>query len=401
MTLKNTQTEFGLVAKGFHWLIAFIILGLIPVGFFMTGMDNSPVKFEVYAWHKTFGLTVFFLGLARIIWRFISPPPPVLATHQRWEHRLANAAHIWLYICIIGLPLSGWLMSSAAEFPVPFFGLQMPALMGKDEGLADLFQEVHEALAYSILAILALHIAGALKHHVIDRDETLKRMAYRRAGIFLAVTIVFISGLSYVVSAYSMLKEGEEGRETSASSNAETTTSVISSAEPVASAIADGWVIDQAASSLTFTATLYGAKFEGTFKDFSGEIEFDPKNPEQGSGIIRISMKDVVTGDKDRDSNIGGAAFFDSTTYPESVLKIDSFIAKDDGFEGQGTLTIKGVAMPITFPFTLDINDTQAIAVGTLTLKRLDFGIGTGEWVDDKTIGHDVIVSFNVTATRP
>jgi len=214
MTLKNTQTDFGLVAKSFHWVIALLILGMVPLGFFMSGMENSPFKFELYGLHKSFGLLVFFLGLARIVWRFVSPPPPALATHQKWEYLLANAAHIWLYVCLIALPLTGWLMSSAGGYPVGFFGIEMPALMGKNESLGGIFYELHEAFVYSILAILALHMAGALKHHIFDRDRTLKRMTMAQAGLGVAMLIVFLAGLSYVVTAYSMLRGDADEQET-------------------------------------------------------------------------------------------------------------------------------------------------------------------------------------------
>lgn len=397
MTFKNSQVEFGFVAKGFHWIIAFIILGLIPVGFFMGGMENSPLKFEVYAMHKSFGLLVFFLGLGRIVWRFISLPPPVLPTHQRWEHVLASMAHVWLYICMIALPLTGWLMSSAGEFPVPFFGIQMPPLIGKNEALGELFYDLHEAFAYSILVILALHMAGALKHHVLDRDETLKRMTYQKAGIGLAAALIFIAGLSYVMSGYAMLRG--DGDEQEIESSSETP---VSSMEGQEGLDTDGWIIDQAESSLTFSATMYGAAFEGTFKDFEGTIQFDPENLDAGSGIIRVVMANVMTGDKDRDSNIGGSAFFDSAAHPESILKIDRFTASNmgAGYDAHGTLTIKGVTVPVILPFTIEINDQIAVAKGEITLNRLDFEIGTGEWSEDKTIGHSVTVSFSVKAKQ-
>jgi cytochrome b561 len=409
MTLANTEEEYGLIAKLFHWLIAVIVIGLLPLGLFMTGMENSPLKLEIYAVHKSFGLLVFFLGLGRIVWRIVSPPPDHLESHEHWEVTLAAASHFWLYVCIIGMPLTGWLMSSAMEFPVPFFGVQLPHLIGKDEHLGELFREAHGVIAYTLLFVLALHVAGALKHHVIDKDETLSRMAFRTQGMLLPAAIVLVVGASFGISALLIAKDFLHKRtETAAPAMQTAVKSAPAGATAPAAALPDtsvlaenGWAIVPAQSKLQFRTTMYGSEFTGDLPDFNGTIIFNPDDLSTARADIRINMAKVTTGDSDRDSNIGGAAWFDSAAFPEARYEAAKFEkAEGNNYVAIGNLTIRGKTMPVVIPFTLDIAGNTAHMKGDVTLNRLDYGMGEGEWEDEKTVGHDVEVLIDVTAIR-
>ncbi len=404
MTLSNTEDEYGYIAKIFHWTIAVLIIGLLPVGLFMGGMENSPLKFQIFAMHKSFGLLVFFLGIARLVWRFISPPPDHLESHARWEVTLAGAAHFWLYVCIIGMPLSGWLMSNAGEFPVPFFGIQMPTLVGKNESLGDLFYEVHEALGFTLLFVLALHAAGALKHHVIDKDETLARMTYKTKGLVLPVLIVAILGLSYAASGAAMLFGEDDEEEAAVATEKPGIPASAENAMPAADTSIlpkDGWKIVPTQSKLQFQAVLYGSPFTGEFQEFSGIIIFNPDDLANAKADIRIDMKKVVTGDADRDKNIVGAEWFDSDKFPESRFVSKSFEkGGENNYVAIGDLTIHGVTMPLALPFTLDINGKTAHMKALATLNRINFGVGMGEWEDGKTVGTDVKIAIDLTAIQ-
>lgn len=398
MRFLNSDEEYGLVHKSFHWIIAVLIIGLIPVGLGMTMMENSPLKLEVFAMHKSFGLVVFFLGLFRICWRFFSITPDDLETHKPWEVTLASAAHFWLYVCIIGMPLTGWLMSSAAEFPVPFFGYQMPHLMGKDEALAETFSNAHGILGYTLLFVLALHAAGALKHHVIDKDETLKRMSWAKAGLGLVAILVLYMGLSYALSAKAIFDKSMRNTVENipvakpAGDLSMTDTSALAAHE---------WAIVKAQSKLTFRTTLYGSEFEGVFSGFDGKIIFDPANLESAFADIQIQMKNVATGDHDRDANIGYGEWFDSENYPESNFRTIQFEDLGEGrYLAIGNLTIRDVTMPLSLPFTLSIDGDTAKMEGEANINRLDYGIGKGQWEDEKSVGHNVKVKIQLIAIR-
>ena len=165
------------VAKGLHWLMAALILGLAALGIVMHEMPLSPLKLELYAWHKWFGVTVFLLVWLRLAWRLTHRPPAQPATLSAPLQRLAHAGHALLYVLMIVIPLSGWLMSSAKGVQTVWFGLvPLPDLLGRDRELGDLLQQAHKLLNLLLLLTLAGHVLAALWHHFVLKDDTLRRM---------------------------------------------------------------------------------------------------------------------------------------------------------------------------------------------------------------------------------
>ncbi len=159
-----------------HWLIALLVLANLALGLYVSDLRLSPTKLQLIAYHKWIGMTVLLLVLPRLLLRFIRPAPPPLPG-PAWQRKAAAATHGLLYVLMIAVPMTGWLMSSAKGFPVVMFGaVQLPDLVGKSEALGDFFEEAHEWLTNGLLALVLLHVAAALKHHLIDRDATLARM---------------------------------------------------------------------------------------------------------------------------------------------------------------------------------------------------------------------------------
>lgn len=175
------QERYTATAKLLHWLIALIILGLLPLGFYMSGLKLSPQKLQLYSWHKWAGVTVFMLVLVRILWR-IGHRPPALPAHMKpYERKAAHLGHLALYVLMLAIPLSGWLMSSAKGFQTVWFGiLPLPDLLAKDRELGDTLLLVHQTLNFTLIAVLLGHIGAALKHHFMNRDEVLTRMLPQR-----------------------------------------------------------------------------------------------------------------------------------------------------------------------------------------------------------------------------
>lgn len=159
-----------------HWLIALLILAAFPLGLYMSDLPLSPNKLKLYSYHKWTGITVLLLFVPRILWRLTHTPPKALPM-PAWQHKIAEGTHHLLYLLMFLVPLTGWLMSSAKGFQVVYFGvLPIPDLIAKNPELGDLLKEVHEALNWILFGLVGLHVAGALKHHIIDRDSTLRRM---------------------------------------------------------------------------------------------------------------------------------------------------------------------------------------------------------------------------------
>lgn len=175
--LKNTPDAYGLITKSLHWLIGALILFLIGLGLYMTSLEPTAAIFPLYARHKSFGVVVLVLALIRIGWHLYSKRPALAGTFKPWEKKAAEAGHFFLYVAMLGMPLSGWLMSSAAGRSVSVFGLfTLPDLVTKDEALKDIFKETHEVLAYALIATICVHVLAALKHHFINKDGVLRRM---------------------------------------------------------------------------------------------------------------------------------------------------------------------------------------------------------------------------------
>jgi cytochrome b561 len=165
------------MAIALHWLIAALILCTFLLAQYMTGLELSPAKLKLYSYHKWIGVTIFLLVLVRLAWRLAHRPPPPPASMPAWQHRTANIAHFFLYVLTLAIPISGWLMSSASGFQVVYLGhIAIPDLLEKDKALADQLKQVHEALNWLMLAVVVLHAAAALKHHLLDRDDVLRRM---------------------------------------------------------------------------------------------------------------------------------------------------------------------------------------------------------------------------------
>lgn len=176
MSACNTSDRFGWIAKGLHWLTALAIAAMFAIALWMDALPIGLQKLEAYGWHKSLGITILAVTVARLIWRLANPQPRFLG-QVSWQRRASIVTHWALYALLLGMPMVGWLMSSAANTPVNVFGVfLLPNLVAPDRELAELFEDVHEAGAVLLLVLLAVHVAAAIKHHAVDKDATLRRM---------------------------------------------------------------------------------------------------------------------------------------------------------------------------------------------------------------------------------
>jgi cytochrome b561 len=178
MSMKNTADRYGHIAQLLHWVVVALIITQFVLASMVEDLPRlSAERLETTALHKSVGLTVLLLAAVRLVWRALSPPPLLPSTMKRWERSLAQITHWGLYGIMFALPLSGWLWSSASNYPVSWFGLvQLPDLVQPAERLKDIFHEGHEILGTLLLSLAVLHALAALKHHFIDRDSILRRM---------------------------------------------------------------------------------------------------------------------------------------------------------------------------------------------------------------------------------
>ena len=176
MTIPTRTPRYTSTAIALHWLLALAIVGAFGMGLYMSGLPLSPTRLKLYNWHKWAGVTILALSALRLLWR-LGHRPPADPPMPAWQARAAHAVHGLLYLVFFAVPLSGWAYSSAAGFPIVWFGvLPLPDFVPVDKALAEQLKELHALMAWSLALLVLVHVAGALKHQLIDKDGLLLRM---------------------------------------------------------------------------------------------------------------------------------------------------------------------------------------------------------------------------------
>jgi cytochrome b561 len=171
------KTRYDAVAQTFHWLIAALIVVQFALAWTADDLPLGLHKLALLARHKSFGMTVLTLAVLRLLWRWSHRPPALPKAMTPIEVKLAHATHLAFYVLLFAMPLSGWLMSSAKNYSVSWFGVfTWPNLIGKNEAAFSALRETHEFLSWALLAMAILHVLAALKHHFWNKDDVLLRM---------------------------------------------------------------------------------------------------------------------------------------------------------------------------------------------------------------------------------
>jgi cytochrome b561 len=174
---SSGAARYTTTASVLHWLIAALVLGMIALGWWMQEIPKTPVgpRVNAYNLHKSIGMAVLLLMLWRMQWRATHPPPAFLAM-PRWQARVARAVHLLFYVCLILQPVTGYLGSAYSGYPVKFFGLTLPAWAAADPTLKDTMSVIHRGNSWVLVSALALHFGASLKHALIDRDGSMRRI---------------------------------------------------------------------------------------------------------------------------------------------------------------------------------------------------------------------------------
>jgi len=181
MSLKNSEHHYGWLAVVLHWLVAAVVVGLFALGFWMVDLSYYDEWYRKGPdLHRSIGLILFAVVVFRLLWRFINTSPRPLANHQRWEVVSAHVAHSLLYVLMFVAMVSGYLITTADGSSISVFGLfDVPSVTGQVKGMEDTAGAVHYWSTWALVGLAGIHALGALKHHFIDRDETLRRMSGR------------------------------------------------------------------------------------------------------------------------------------------------------------------------------------------------------------------------------
>ncbi|WP_339106818.1 cytochrome b/b6 domain-containing protein [Roseovarius rhodophyticola] len=419
MPMTNSNTTYGAITKSFHWLTALLILSVIPLGIFAndlayaikdpdvatTDADISRAAF-LFSLHKTIGVTIFFVALLRILWAVSQKKPGLLNGDNTLEATAAETVHWLLYGSLVLVPLTGWIHHAATTGFAPIwwpFGQSLP-FVPKDEALAHQMAGLHYILQWVLVGSVALHIAGALKHHVIDGDATLRRMLPGRMSAeptteqpghalpFMAALIVWGVALG-TGSALGWLKPHEAHVETAAPAVEKTQTA--ETAEPVVAAGDNQWIVET--GTLSIAVTQLGSEIKGSFATWNADITYSETADNDGVyGTVQVSVDIASLTLGSVTSNATGADFLDAANHPTALFEAQ-IIEGETGLVAQGTLTIKGAEVPVAIPFELAITDGLADAQGQLTVDRRDFGVGGS---DEGNVGASVVISFELTARK-
>jgi cytochrome b561 len=177
MNQPGVRRRYGITAQALHWIVAGLIVTQYVLARMAAHLPLGARKLALLAEHKSFGMTVLMLAVIRLAWRFNNPPPPLPADMHRVERFLAHATHVSFYVLLFAMPLSGWLMSSAKNYSVSWFGAFIwPNLIAPNEAAFNFFRALHHLLSNILFAIASLHVLAALKHHFWHKDDVLVRM---------------------------------------------------------------------------------------------------------------------------------------------------------------------------------------------------------------------------------
>lgn len=399
----TTNTSWNRVAKSLHWLIALCIFVAATLGWIAHESAISPGKLQLFLWHKSVGITVLGLMFLRLVWRLTHAAPQDVSGMSAQELKLANIGHWVLYAFAILLPLSGWILNSAANYPFRWFGLfEVPMLMGADKDIQTAATRAHWLLFCILAALVAGHVAMAFKHHLAG-IPLLSRMLPERLG--LVPTLVFLLGLSgaWVALAYTMsysTPAGDAGNQTQAVEQDVTDESISATTAGVKSAPL--WVMDAENSSLKFIATYDQIEFEGGFSEFAPVIHFDPADLGGSNFDVSINTTTVDTDNYDRDELLPLKDWFWFEEFQEAKYIASSFESLTGGqYRANGVLDLKGVSKAVPLDFSWEVVDeSTAKLVGTAVMNRRDFAIGAGGWFDDPTVGYEIKVLVDITLTK-
>ena len=419
---SKQRDRYASVAIALHWLIALAIMLQVSLAWRMDG-PLTPENFALIQLHKSVGITVLALSVLRLGWRLANPPPPLPADMPPWEKALAHAAHLGLYAIMIGMPLTGWLMVSASKRAIPtlLYGAvhwpDLPGFAAMAPGAKAVWRAIgengHGLLADGLYLLFVLHVAGALKHQFLDRDQPiLARMAPGAAAgrwweprlMIIAAVLVAAAAFGKTVQPHRPAQSPPAAIVTSTPSPAASPVAeppvAIAAPTPGQSAEPVAWKVD-AGSTLGFTTSWSGDAVQGRFERWTAAIVFSPDALDRSKVSVSIDIASAKTGDEQRDASLPASDWFDIATHPKATFTASKFERTGaDRYVAHGTLSLRGVSKPLDLPFKLSITGDKAKVSAETSLDRTLFGVGQGEFAATDQIPAKVTVRVELTATR-
>ena len=413
--------RYSYTAITLHWLIALLLAFQIALGWALEG-NNGPELFARYQLHKSIGISILLLSLARLAVRLFTPRPPA-SDGPAWTRMLAGIVHGLFYLVMILGPVTGWLLVSTARVQVPtlLYGLVPWPHLPVGRALHEPAESIHGAMAWLAIGLFLLHIIGALRHQWLLGKPDLQRMIPFARGKAVGAAI---GALALVGGAFALGQTVYPERSRPVVVKAPpmpTAAPVAPQAVPAAPLVEDKAPVEDATKEapveakepladwtvasggrLGFTARWNGEAVRGSFGRWRAAIRFSPDVLARSNIRVTVDLASADTGDGQRDDSLKSSDFFNVTAQPNAI-----FTARDirhidgDRYEARGTLDLRGVSKPVTLRFTLRIEGNKARVAGTARIDRTAFGVGQGVWAATDAIAAGVDVDFSFSATRP
>jgi cytochrome b561/polyisoprenoid-binding protein YceI len=394
------QPRYSLGAIILHWLLALALAFQLSLGL---GLDDlGPRGFALYQFHKSIGIAVLILSLLRLLWRLTHKPLP--AKESGWQGAVAKTVHAALYLFMIGAPVTGWLMVSTDRVKVPtlLFGTVPWPHLPLPRSLNGFAHESHELLGWLGIALILLHVAGAVRHQWLLKDNIMGRMAPGR-GTWLVLALLVPAGWAFGLVMLGNTGPAPVAKEapapaplatsaTPAPANeiaAVTTPTEAPTTPPI-------WTV-QPGGTLAFSVSNGADTVSGRFGKWRGDIAFDPEHPESAAITITVDLASASVGDATQDAMLAGTDFFDAAAHPRATYRVTSVRVTTPGhYAARGTLSLKDKVRPQTLAFRLTGRGLSRHVEGSATIDRNAFRIGAGDAAQN--LAPEVTLSFSFDA---
>ena len=376
--------RYSLAAIILHWAIAALLAFQIAVGWALGGLGARG--FTLYQLHKSVGITILALTILRIVIRYWKPRPP--AKEGGWQGALASGVHFGLYAFMLAAPLTGWALVSTAKVKVPtlIFGILPLPPLPLPASAHEAFENGHGLIAWIGIALFLLHVAGALRHHLLIGDGLIWRMVPGRSrALLLALPALILIGF---VAGRAIVPAGDAPASPARSAAAD---------EEVAGAPA-AWSV-QPGGTIHFSVGNDGETISGNFSKWTARIVMDPDRPETADIQVTIDMASASVGDAYKDGMLPNEEFLATAAHPTATFTAKGAEATSPGrYQANGTLTLKGVSKPQTIRFSLSGAGATRRVRGIASIARAAFGVGNGE--SSGSLAPQVAVTFDFSARR-
>lgn len=414
--------RYSPVAIVLHWAIAALLAFQLSLGWRLEDIPKGVGQFTAFQLHKSVGITILLLTVLRVAARLFArrpaplPAPPALKA-------LVGLVHAGLYAVMLGGPLTGWILVSTAKVrlqtmlfsTIPWPDLPVPASWHEPA------EDIHGLLGWVLVGLFVLHVAGALRHHLL-RDDTIGRMIPLRGhGALTVAVIVALGGIAGSLALAKLMPFGKAAAPVAAETGDAATDTALAEASDTAaapdaasavptgdaSAAADAatgkaadWTVAKG-GKLGFAVVYSGSPVQGSFAKWDAAIRFSPDDLPGSSIKVTVDLASVGSGDAQRDDMLRSDSFFGIAAHPTATFTSASIREAGKGrYRAAGTLSLNGRKQPLALDFTLDIAGDVARAKGSTALRRTAFGVGTAEWAATDDLKDDVRIDFALTARR-